>query len=258
MRDETTEAVSKMVGEIVAALDGRVFGIWLYGSVVLKDFRLGWSDIDFVALTDCEITEDQAERLLMLRQGLSERENGNPYYRSFEGIIANLEEYRTRTFRRLVYWGTSGQRITDTFEHDAFSKYELAVCGQSVYGGRKWPFPKPERAELVQAVRSHYETIRKYAVRTDSNLYACGWLLDIARCIHTLRYGDVISKTEAGLWAVEENIFRDDKPLRRTIEIRKNPLLYKEEPETKQWLAGLGPVVQEYADVLEKELSIVS
>lgn len=202
MRDETTEAVSKMVGEIVAALDGRVLGIWLYGSVVLKDFQLCWSDIDFVALTDCVIAEEQAERLLMLRQGLSERENGNPYYRSFEGIIANLEEYRTGTFRRLVYWGTSGQRITDTFAHDAFSKYELAVCGQPVYGGRKWPFPKPERAELVQAVRSHYETIRKYAVRTDSNLYACGWLLDIARCIHTLRYGDVIPRRrqDCGQW----------------------------------------------------------
>ena len=106
----------------------------------------------------------------------------------------------------------------------------------------------------MQAVRNHYETIRRFAVQTGANLYACGWLLDIARCIYTLRTGDVISKTAAGIWAVKEHIFHDDEALRRAIEIRENPLLYKEEPETKEWLAGLGSTVQDYADVLEGEL----
>lgn len=251
---ELQKTISVMTQEIVSVLDGRVYGFWLYGSVTMDDFRSGWSDIDFVALTDSEITEEQADRLLMLRQVLTERENGNPYYRSFEGIIANATEYRTGIFRRLVYWGTSGQRITDIFSHDAFSRHELAVCGQSVYGEKTWPFPNPEKADLVQAVRNHYETIRKYAVQTDANLYACGWLLDIARCIYTLRTGDVISKTGAGKWAVKEHIFREDEVLRRAIEIRENPLLYKDDPEMKKWLKGLGPTVQNYADALEAEL----
>ena len=251
---ELQKTISVITQEIVSALDGRIYGIWLYGSVTMDDFRPGWSDIDFVALTESEITEVQAERLLMLRQVLTEREDGTPYFRSFEGIIANVAEYRSGAFRRLVYWGTSGQRITDTFSHDAFSRYALAVCGQSVYGEKTWPFPKPEKKELVQAVRNHYETIRRFAVQTGANLYACGWLLDIARCIYTLRTGDVISKTAAGIWAVKEHIFHDDEALRRAIEIRENPLLYKEEPETKEWLAGLGSTVQDYADVLEGEL----
>ena len=251
---ELQKTISVMTQEIVSVLDGRVYGFWLYGSVTMDDFRPGWSDIDFLALTDSEITEEQAERLLMLRQFLTEREDGNPYYRSFEGIIANTAEYRAGSFRRLVYWGTSGQRITDSFTQDAFSRYELAVYGQSVYGEKTWPFPKSEKKELVQAVRNHYETIRKYAVQTEANLYACGWLLDIARCIYTLRTGDVISKTAAGKWAVKEHIFHNDEALRRAIEIRENPLLYKDDPKTKKWLAGLGPTVQDYADALEDEL----
>ena len=248
------DAIHRMTNEIVAIMDGDLYGVWLYGSVVLDDFRLGWSDIDFVALTRGTISESQAAALLFLRQEMREKEPENPYYRSFEGIIANLEEYRSQSFRRLVYWGTSGQRITDCFERDAFSEFELAKYGVAVYGNRQWPFPAPGREELVNAVRAHYDSIRKYAVQTDESLYSCGWLLDIARCLYTLRYNDVIAKTKAGVWALEEHLFSDEAPLEKTVEIRRHPLSCKDSEPLKSWLRGLGPVVQSYADVLEREL----
>ena len=103
-------------------------------------------------------------------------------------------------------------------------------------------------------MRRHYDAIRKYAVKTGESLYSCGWLLDIARCIYTLRYDDVISKTQAGIWALEEHLFSDETPLRKTIEIRKHPVSFKDREDIKLWLKELGPVVQIYADVLEREL----
>ena len=248
------ESVSKITHEIDRILDGRTAGIWLYGSVVMDDYRPGWSDIDFAALTRGGITESQGERLLTLRQDMLGKEPGNPYYRRFEGIIADLDEYRSQTFTRLVYWGTSGQRITDRFQHDAFSLYELAEYGRPVWGETPWPFPAPGREELVRAVRNHYEAIRKYARETDESLYSCGWLLDIARCIHTLRYNGVTAKTKAGIWALESHVFPDEVPLKKTLEIRRDPLAYKDREDVRSWLKGLGPTVQRYADVLEKEL----
>ena len=247
-------AITKVTDEIVTIMDGNVYGVWLYGSVVLDDFRLGWSDIDFVALTDRPISESQAAQLLTLRQDMLEKEPDNPYYRCFEGIIADRTEYLSQSFHRLVYWGTSGQRVTDRFAHDAFSLFELAKYGKPILGGEPWVFPPPGREELVSAVRAHYDSIRKYAVTTNETLYSCGWLLDIARCIYTLRYNDVIAKTQAGLWALEEHIFPDETPLKKTIEIRQQPTYYKASAETKRWLKRLGPVVQRYADVLEQEL----
>ena len=83
-----SSAIARMTGEIVSVLDGDVYGVWLYGSVVMDDFRPGWSDIDFVALARGTLSESQAERLLTLRQEMLGREPGNPYYRSFEGVIA--------------------------------------------------------------------------------------------------------------------------------------------------------------------------
>jgi hypothetical protein len=248
-------AIHRMTDEIVTILDGELYGLWLYGSVVLEDFRLGWSDIDFIALSRAEISEGQADKLLFLRQELRKEAPESPYYRSFEGILANLDEYRGRSFRRLVYWGTSGQRITDRFAPDPFAEFELANCGRAVYGEQPWPFPAPGREELVDAIRAHYDAIRKYAVQTDERLYSCGWLLDMARCVYTLRYNEVIAKTKAGLWALEEHIFPDEEALKKTVEIRQQPLARKDSEEVKQWLKALGPVVQRYADVLERELA---
>ena len=247
-------AIDAMAAAIAAILKGKVWGVWLYGSVALEDFRLGWSDIDFVALSDGPLPEEQARRLLTLRQELSAREPGNPYYRAFEGVIADRGEFLRGSFTRLVYWGTSGQRVTDRYTPDAFSLYELAKFGRAVRGDHPWELPAPNREELRRAVRAHYGAIRKYAARTDESLYSCGWLLDIARCVYTLRHGGVIAKTRAGEWALEERVFPDDGPLRRALEIRKSPLAYRDREDVKAWLRSLGPCVQRYADALEKEL----
>ena len=247
-------AINGMAKEIVRIMEGKVSGIWLYGSVALDDFHLGWSDIDFVALTGESILESQAEALLTLRQEMLKKAPDNPYYRAFEGIVASREEYRRQAFSRLVYWGTSGQRITGRYVPDAFSKFELAKYGRPVYGDEPWPFPAPGGEELVEAVKAHARTIRKYAAQTDATLYSCGWLLDIARCVYTLRYKDVIAKTQAGIWALQEHVFPEEAPLRKAIAIRQAPLAFKGRDDVKQWLRGLGPAVQRYADVLEQEL----
>ena len=250
-------AVTRMMDEIASIMDGHVYGAWLYGSTVLNDFQLGWSDIDFVVLVSKFISDGQAQQLLMLRQDMLKTEPGNLYYRSFEGVIATLNEYRCQSFQRLIYWGTSGQRITDRYTPDVFSLFELAKYSKPIYGNKAWILPAPGKEELAAAVRRHYEAIRKYAVQTSDCLYSCGWLLDIARCIYTLRYNDVISKTQAGIWALKEHLFPDEEALEKTIEIRQHPSAFKDGEEIRLWLSGLGPVVQNYADVLEHELQKV-
>ena len=249
------QSIERMTDGICAILDHNVHSIWLYGSVVLDDFRPGWSDIDLLVLTGARMTEYQAGQLAELRQTMLKTEPDNPYYRSFEGIIADAKEYPAGPFTRLVYWGTSGQKVTDHYQQDAFSLFELARYGRSVYGEHdRSIFAEPSVMELREAVRQHYETIRRFAVRTDERLYSCGWLLDIARCIYTLRNNDVIAKTQAGVWALTEHVFEDEEPLKEALRIRRNPLAYRERDDVKRWLKGLGPSVQQAADVLEREL----
>ena len=246
-----TEAVQEILGE-------RFLCGYLYGSVALKDFQLGWSDIDVLYLSRCPLRMQDAEVLVNLRQAMLEKEPENPYYRSFEGAVLSFNEFLLKEDQSVVYWGTSGQRIRQQYDLDPFTRLEIIQHGRLLAGEDvRSRIPLPAYSELAAAVQFHYNTIRKYAIQTNESLYSCGWLLDIARCIFTLRTGTVIAKTQAGAWALENHLCPDEAALRKTLQIRRNPLPYKNAPETKHWLASLGPTVQAFTDVLEKELQAI-
>lgn len=221
----------------------------------MNDFRLGWSDIDILVLTDKRITEEQAQMLVHLRQAMLAKEPGNSYYRSFEGGMLTLKSFLSGEPDRVVYWGTSGERITDSYSFDSFGMAELIECSVLLYGKdfRK-QLKSPTFNELYADVKRHYETIRKYAQKTDRSFYSLGWLLDISRCIYTLRTGKIISKTAAGEWALKENLCPCTDALKKAVEVRKEPIRYKNDEHIFDYAETLGDSVQRYADVLEEEL----
>lgn len=248
-------AINRMVREITDILADCAPSVYLYGSSALNDFRLGWSDIDILVLTEKQLAETQAKSLVGLRQTMLEKEPGNPYYRSFEGGMLTLRAFLSQEPDRVVYWGTSGERIADRYMFDSFGMAELVESGVLLYGkdirkGLKYP----DCHDLYADVKRHYETIRKYAQKTGRNYYSFGWMLDIARCICTLRTGRIIAKTEAGEWALHNNLCPDPYALTTAIRIRKNPLKYKDQKETFDYAETLGEPIQRFADVLEKEL----
>ena len=56
----TERSIEKIISAVSAVMNGKIHSAWLYGSVVLGDFRPGWRDIDMLILTDGEISEKQA------------------------------------------------------------------------------------------------------------------------------------------------------------------------------------------------------
>lgn len=249
-------SIDIMAKKIYDILGDNFACIYLYGSVAMDDFKLGWSDIDILCLTKEVISDYEAEQLVDLRQNLLKEEESNPYYRSFEGGIVSIDEIKKKQYTRVVYWGTSGQRITDKYSFDVFSLYELIKYGQLIFGKDILnELVLPTYEELKSGVQQHYQTVRKYAIETGESLYSCGWLLDIARCIYTLRYNDIISKTKAGEWAILENLCPEEEQMLLTLQIRNNPLKYKEQADVKEWLRSLGTSVQLFADALDRELN---
>ena len=248
-------AINRMVCEISRILQDNDPSIYLYGSSALADFRLGWSDIDILVLTDKQITEKQAQKLVDLRQEMLEKEPGNPYYRSFEGGMLTRDAFRTGKADRVVYWGTGGEKITDYFMLDSFCMTELIESSILLYGKDiRNQLKAPEFSELYADVKRHYDTIRKYAQKTGRSIYSFGWMLDIARCIYSLRTGKIISKTDAGEWALENNLCPAPDVLQTALKVRKSPLAFKEDHSTLDYAQTLGDPIQKFADVLEKEL----
>jgi len=250
-----TDSIRILVKEIAGILSDEKPSMYLFGSVTMGDFHLGWSDIDILCLTGEPIPVDKADQLLHLRQALLAAHPGNPYFRSFEGGLLPLDTFLSKGTGQAVYWGTSGERITDSYIFDAFSTLSLKDHGWLLYGEDvRSKIAVPTGEELHQAVGVHYETIRKYGSQTGRSLYSAGWLLDIARCLYTLQTGKLIAKTEAGKWALRQGLAPNPEVMEKAISMRENPLKCKEDPSVMDWLASLGSEIQNFADVLQKQL----
>ncbi|ERJ13259.1 nucleotidyltransferase domain-containing protein [Haloplasma contractile] len=250
------QSIEIMKNNIVSILKNNNPSIYLFGSVVLDDFKLGWSDIDLLCLTKSKISDTEASKLLNLRQELLKKYTNNVYFRSFEGGMLAINEFINNRPSTVVYWGTSGQRITNQFTFDSFSRIELIEDGFLLYGNEvRNQFNYPSKESILKAVIDHYQTIRRCAGSTGRSLYSAGWFLNIARCIYTLRTGKIIAKTMGGKWALDHNLVPNPEVIEKVISIRQDPNKYKEDKEVTNWLGTLGPYIQSFADVLEKEIS---
>lgn len=69
-------ALSRMTEAVCGLLVGCRPSVYLYGSAVSGDFRLGWSDLDVLVLTREPIPPSAAEALVSLRQMMSGRRAG--------------------------------------------------------------------------------------------------------------------------------------------------------------------------------------
>ena len=249
-------SINGMVREISRILADCDPTIYLYGSSALNDFRLGWSDIDIIVLTEKQISESQANLLVNLRRTMLADEPDNLYYCSFEGAMLTRSAFLANADDRVVYWGTSGERITDKYAFDSFGMAELVESSVLLYGKdiRK-ELKYPAFHELYADVKRHYETIRKYAQSTGRSFYSFGWILDIARCIYTLRTGKIIAKTKTAEWALENNLCPNPDALRYALKVRRSPLEYEDDKATFDYAETFAEPIQRFANILEKELN---
>lgn len=256
--EELNNAIQIMTRHITEILKNNAPTVYLYGSAAIGDFQFGWSDIDILVLTERKISEEQAKELVNLRQTMLAEYPGNRLYRLFEGGMMRLETFCSGAADTVVYWGTSGERIDNHYTFDSFCMSQLLDSGVLLYGEDiRDNFIRPDYDKLKEDVRRHYESIRKYAGLSGKSLYTYGWLLDISRCIYTLRTGKIIAKTTAGEWALKENICPCYSLLVKAVKIRKNPLLYKNDMKILEYAETISDEIQRYADVLEQELILL-
>ena len=254
-KKERQISINRMVRSICQILSDNRPSVYLYGSCALNDFRIGWSDIDILVLTEKEISASQAEKLVFLRQEMLKKEPGNPYYRQFEGGMLSLEAFLSKTSARVVYWGTSGERITDQYHFDSFCMAQLMESGV-LLGGQdiRNRLRAPAFEDLREDIGRHLETIRKYAGATGASLYTFGWMLDIARCLYTLHTGKIIAKTDAGKWALSNRLCPDKEAMEFSLKVRENPKAHAADSAVFEYAMTLNKPIQEFADVLEKHM----
>lgn len=250
-------AINTMAVSIYNILESVQPSIYLYGSVTAEDFRPGWSDIDLLVLTQEPITETQADLLLTLRQQLAQRDPNTPYYRAFEGGMLDLGSFLTNESTRVVYWGTTGERIKERHSFSPFDMASLLQNGQLLLGKDvRRHFEMPEYQDITTAVVSHAVTIRQHG-KGGRSIYAYGWLLDIARCMYALVNGRLTTKTAAAQWALDEHLCPCPAELSMALTVRRQPELIKDE-QVLAYAEGLTEAIQSFLNLLEKALGMSS
>lgn len=256
--EDAVRAASDVANAVAEILNADTdMSAYLYGSAATGDYRRGWSDIDVLILTTHKLTLDKANELVELRQRMVNA-TGNAIYRTVEGAIVDADAFVHGACSRIVYWGTSGERITDAYRLNSLSMLDLIDNGVMIKSGGvdiKECIRRPAYDELYADIKRHSESVRMYAHTTGRSLYSFGWLFDIARCIYTLRTGKIIPKTCAGEWALEEGICPCQKALEFALRVRREPEAYLRDVETLDYASKIGGDVLSFADVLDVELA---
>lgn len=250
-------AINTMAVSIQRILADREPSIYLYGSVTTEDYHHGWSDIDLLVLTGEPITPAQVDALVDLRQTLASRDPDTPYYPLFEGGMLDLGSFITGDETRVVYWGTTGQRIKAQHDFTAFDRASLLQSGQLLLGRDvRRHLEMPDYEDIRAAVAAHLASIRTHGAGSRS-IYAYGWLLDIARGMHALLTGRLTTKTAAAQWALDERLCPCPAELSMALTVRRQPELIRD-ASVLDYAEGLTDAIQSYAMLLEQALEIAT
>lgn len=247
-------ALSRMTEAVCGLLVGCRPSVYLYGSAVSGDFRLGWSDLDVLVLTREPIPPSAAEALVSLRQTMTAAEPDNVYYRLFEGECCRCGTFCPAS-RRAPSTGVRAGNGSQT----AIRSTRLAAAAS-----RAGPAAGRRRAARPAAAAVVRRAARRRGGASEGRPPLCGCdgaqplfvRLAAGRCARTLynSHGRVASKTDAGRWALQNALCPDPELLETALCVREAPLRLRDDPRTLDLAESLGDAVQRFADVLEEAL----
>ncbi|MFK8844766.1 aminoglycoside adenylyltransferase domain-containing protein [Streptomyces sp. Ac-502] len=217
-RRKVHPAVEAVVRSFLASVDrtrpGLVEGLYLTGSIALGDFRLGRSDVDFVAVTARRPT---AEDVVALRQAHAETraQHARPY---FDGVHVTWQDLAAgyAACPAVPYTLLGRFRTDDAFEVNPVTWAVLAKNAVPARGPVPGGFEVGvDRASLhewtlgnLDSYWRRWHTAHRKTLSLTGLAALGGWapawgVLGVSRLHHTAATGEIISKGDAGRYALE-------------------------------------------------------
>ena len=250
LEPQLTLTLRLFVEQTQRALENRLLSVVLHGSVLFDDLAPGYGDLDFVAVVDEDLTEEDRSRLVAFRV---------PFRRGEHGVLAAMLEGPFLPRKMLdparpgsaLCWGTGGDRVWECNKLGWFVLHLIRERGLVVWGEDiRREIPVVTRQHLMDDVRSACEQAQQHG--RGGGLHSIDWLLTAARSLLWLKEGKVSSKSEAADWGSvhAQGAWRDALP--RCKALRLNPHR-ADTGEVKRWLDTLTPlIIEAWNEVGEK------
>ncbi len=228
--------LSGFVRTVRAVLGQQLVSVVLHGGIAFDDLAPGYGDLDFVAVTACDLEGDLCQQLTSARASL--RAGGYGVLGAMvEGAFLPRRMLDPSVPGKALWWGTSGERSWDRSKLGWFVLKIIRERGIVVWGEDIRPeFPEPKRDDLLRDTLAACEDGLRYG--HGGSLHSVDWLLMAARSLQWLKCGALSSKSEAADWAAEHAEGEWRKLLPRAKQLRLNPSLYEAE-EMRRWAATL-------------------
>ncbi len=208
---EAAAMVSDLVTGIQQALGENLVGLYLRGSLAMGDFDPATSDVDFLAVTERPISEQDHKALAVLHKRLAKLPN--KYANDIEGAYIErdaIKRYQSgRQHLTISRGGALGWSVHG--ENWLLERWMVREQGAVLFGPDPSTFIDPISAEqIVAAVRNRLKDWVDWANDLDDP----EWLLPrrshkayvvetMCRALYTLETGRITTKPHAVAWALE-------------------------------------------------------
>jgi len=229
----------------------RLVSVVLHGSITFDDLAPGYGDLDFLAVVDADLSNEDCEQLTELRQPLRGGDYG-VLATMLEGAFLPREMLDPLHTGRAFWWGTSGERPWQSNELGWLVLHAIRENGILIWGEDiRHEIPKVRREQLLQDVWEACRSMENQG--RGGHLHSVDWLLTAARELLLLREGRLSSKTEAADWAYLRAEGGWRRWLPRAKLLRRNPVLV-DSADWRKWLDMLADPIGEARAELEREL----
>jgi hypothetical protein len=251
-RDDLDQTLDLFLEMLCNFFGRRLTSILLYGSVVFGDLAPGYGDLDFLAVIDDDLTDQECRGLIELRKPLRDGTYGI-LATMLEGAFLPRAMLAPRCSGTAFSWGTSGERTwvqnqLGWLTLDMIRKHSTVVWGEDI----RHEIPVAGQEVLLDAVWMACQTIRQHG--RGGGLHSVDWLLTAARLLLWLQEGRFSSKSEAAEWGSLHATGEWHNLLSRARQIRLNPQMASS-ASTQAWLKALTEPIQEACTEVEQALA---
>ena len=190
------------------ALGPEFVGMYLYGSLASGDFQPDRSDVDFVVVTNDVLAEPLVAALTSMHRDLAS--SGSPWANKVEGAYVPAAVLRRHDAAHpAVSILNEGKFYTEVLASDwILQRHQLRAEGVVIGGPEPHGLIDPiEDRDLQRAVRANLHEWWAPMLEDPTRLYDTGYqsyaVLSLCRTLYTLEHGTLVSKSDAGRWALQ-------------------------------------------------------
>lgn len=215
-------------------LDGKIVGVYVYGSIALGAFHIETSDVDFVAVLNDSVNEAEKQQIVELHKKMSESTLG----KRMDGMyipLADLGKYN-HEINEYVYCA-DGKANIGHWDINAVTWWTLKNQGITVIGKEVEDLPLQIKwDDVVNTMQYNVEQYWSEKAKQPYLFFIEEWVesavVTMGRILYTLDHKTIVSK-DRGLQYLLERSAKEWEPLLKEVErMRYDP---KEKKKLSIW-----------------------